>query len=87
MCHGVAFYSIKSLINWGFVICLYNLTMLNLKVQKKWCVSGVRIKKKFNPLCNHGSKTNVSISVHDTCSYNVKCGVTFGFNSLFLREK
>lgn len=50
-------------------------------------MSGVRIEKKFNPLCSHGSKTNISISLHDMCSDNVKCGVTFGFNSLFLERK
>lgn len=48
---------------------------------------GVRMEKKFNPLCNYGSKTNMSISVHDTCSYDVKCGVTFGSNNFFLRGK
>lgn len=75
---------LRTLISRRFVICLYNLTMLNLKPLNMY---GVRVEKKFNPLTNYGRKTSISISVHDTCSYNVKCGDTFGFNSLFMRGK
>lgn len=48
MCQGVAFYSIKSLINWGIVICVYNLTMLE-KLMYVWCGNSEEIQSTLLP--------------------------------------